>query len=342
MIFLAYMPEVFQGSLNMKNYFEGWYFKHVSANLKQAYSFIPGISLSKNESHAFIQIINGSDGSSEYIPFRLKEFSWKRTGMYIKIGKSIFTSRYIQLNINNGRLKVNGRIEYSNMVHYPKNVLSPGIMGWYSFVPFMECKHGVVSVTHDLSGEILMNGTMIDFYDGKGYIEKDWGTSFPESWLWVQANNFNDYNTSFHFSVAKIPWLGKFFIGFISFLYFGGKFYRFNTYDGSSISELYRSGRSVYITMGNKDHKLRVKVVRRTAGELKAPVSGSMSRRIKESIDARVSLALYDSEGKVIYTDTSLRAGFEQIDKIFEYFGMTGTEQSVEKTASSEVPLALE
>ncbi len=26
-------PEVFQGSLSQKRYFEGWYFKHVSASL---------------------------------------------------------------------------------------------------------------------------------------------------------------------------------------------------------------------------------------------------------------------------------------------------------------------
>lgn len=336
MIFLVYKPEVFQGSLKMKNYFEGWYFKHVSANTRHAFSFIPGISLNKNDPHAFIQVINGSDGSSEYIPFLLKEFSWKRTSLYVKIGKSVFTDKYIELNIDNGELKISGKIDYSNIVHYPKTPLSPGIMGWYSFVPFMECKHDVCSVNHDLSGELLINGSLVDFYDGKGYIEKDWGTSFPESWIWIQANNFNDHNTSFHFSVAKIPWRGKFFIGFISFLYFGGKFYRFSTYNGSSITELYRSGKSVYLAIQDKEYKLRVKVVKKNAGELKAPESGIMSRKIKESIDSRVSLALCDIDGKILYTDTSMRAGFEQIDKIFEYFGMPETKQA--KTQSSEVP----
>ena len=35
---------------------------------------------------------------------------------------------------------------------YPGTIFSPGIMGWYSFVPFMECKHGIVSINHDLTG----------------------------------------------------------------------------------------------------------------------------------------------------------------------------------------------
>ena len=63
-------------------------------------------------------------------------------------------------------------------------------MGWYSFVPFMECNHGIVSVNHDLYGEISVNGNVIDFNNGKGYIEKDWGVSFPEAWIWIQSNNF--------------------------------------------------------------------------------------------------------------------------------------------------------
>jgi len=43
-----YNPIIFQGNLNKKRYFEGWYFKHVSANLDHVYSFIPGVALTKN------------------------------------------------------------------------------------------------------------------------------------------------------------------------------------------------------------------------------------------------------------------------------------------------------
>ena len=50
-----------------------------------------------------------------------------------------------------------------------------------------------------------------------------------------------------------------------------------------------------------------------------APVSGDMSRRIKESIDSEVNLSLYDKNNNLIYTDTGKRAGLEVIDKIFEY-----------------------
>lgn len=316
----VYKPEIFQGNLKKKNYFEGWYFKHVSNDLKYVWSFIPGISLTKNDPHAFIQVINGVTGETEYIIYDLDAFTWQKKSLYLKIGNSVFTGRYIDLNIQNEKLRITGRITYSNNITYPGSMFSPGIMGWYSFIPFMECKHGIVSVNHDLNGSMTINENEIDFNNGKGYIEKDWGTSFPEAWLWVQANNFNDHNSSFSFSVAKIPWLGKFFIGFIAFLYYNKRFFLFSTYNKSVITKINHSSLKIDLIMQNNDDRLVVSILKSTFGELRAPVSGNMSRRIKESIDSEVILSLFDKNNNLIYNDSSKRAGLEVVDKVFDYF----------------------
>ncbi len=60
-------------------------------------------------------------------------------------------------------------------------------------------------------------------------------------------------------------------------------------------------------------------MIKSTFGELRAPVSGDMSRRIKESIDSEVTLSLFDKHDHLIYKDSSKRAGLELIDKIFDY-----------------------
>ncbi|RPI92529.1 MAG: hypothetical protein EHM32_09050, partial [Spirochaetales bacterium] len=78
----------------------------------------------------------------------------------------------------------------------------------------------------------------IRFEGGRGYIEKDWGTSFPESWIWLQGNTFPDGETSFMLSIAKIPWRGRHFNGFLCFLYAGGTLHRFMTYTGARINEI--------------------------------------------------------------------------------------------------------
>lgn len=314
-----YNSSVFQGSLRKKNYFEGWYFKHVSSDLRHVILLIPGISLNHNDPHAFIQVLDGITGESEYLKYPLSEFSWEKSKFYIRIGNSVFTDEYISPEINGARISINGRVAYHDMVRYPKSLLSPGIMGWYSFVPLMECRHGIVSVNQNLSGNLYINEKRISFDGGKGYIEKDWGISFPEAWLWIQANNFSDSETSFCFSVAKIPWRGKYFIGFIAFLYYLKKFYLFSTYNNSIIREIRHTKDTVFLVLANKNNILRIFSKRNLEGELKAPVSGDMSRRIKESNDSTVSIELCDSDEKIIYTDSSTRAGIEVIEKIFDY-----------------------
>lgn len=315
----VYNPEIFQGNLKKKNYFEGWYFKNVSSDLQHVYSFIPGISLTENDKHAFIQVINGITGKTDYVTYPLDQFSWEQKKVYLKIGESVFTDNYVDLKIDNGNIKAEGHIDFKNNVKYPKSLFSPGIMGWYSFVPLMECKHGIVSVNHDLEGTINTNDGPVDFSGGKGYIEKDWGTSFPEAWIWIQANNFNNRNSSFTFSVAKIPWRGKFFIGFIAFLYYDNRFIIFSTYNNSKIEYINQSSNSLDLFIKNHEVSLKIRAVKSTFGELMAPVSGDMSRRIKESIDSEVTINLYNQKDELVCTDSSKRAGLEVIDKIFEY-----------------------
>jgi tocopherol cyclase len=312
-------PEVFQGNLRKKHYFEGWYFKNVTQDLTYTFSFIPGVSLVENDPHAFIQIMSGHTGSTDYIRYPLDEFRWDKRRLFLQVGSSTFTGKGIILNIRSEGIILTGQIDFYKMINYPKSIFSPGIMGWYSFVPFMECNHGIVSVNHDLRGEISINRNVIDFNNGKGYIEKDWGVSFPEAWIWIQSNNFKEHDTSFSFSIAKIPWLGRFFIGFIAFLYVNKKFYLFSTYNKSIFSEINHNKEIIEITLRNKKNILKIRVIKNSFGDLRAPVSGEMSRRIKESVDSEVHLQLFDKHHNPEYEGTGKSVGLEIIEKIFDY-----------------------
>jgi tocopherol cyclase len=319
MVMKFYKPEIFQGSLKSKNYFEGWYFKQVSGNGEQVYSFIPGISLTKDDPHAFIQIINGISGETHYVQYELNQFTWNKNRFEIKIGSSVFSNEGIKLEIDSSDIRVNGQIGFSDNVTYPSSLFSPGVMGWYSFVPFMECKHGVVSVSHQLSGSLMINESNIDFSQGKGYIEKDWGTSFPKAWLWLQCNTFVQSSASLMISVADIPWLGSYFLGLIAFLYVDCKFYLFNTYSKSTIQKLEKQGNGIHIELESRQNKLVVDVKKNLSGVLKAPQLGKMSRHIKESVDSEVSIQLLDKAGNIIFMDEGHHAGLEEIEAIFGY-----------------------
>jgi hypothetical protein len=192
-------------------------------------------------------------------------------------------------------------------------------MGWYSYMPFMECYHGIVSANHFLKGRLTYNQDAIDFSGGKGYIEKDWGTSFPEAWIWLQCNHFPSEDASLFISVAKIPWMGRFFIGFIAFLYLDGKYHMFSTYNKSRIISLTHEGQEVFVELQNKSHRLKASIHKNSTGELKAPDTGNMSRRIKESNDSVVEVTLSSNSGSRIFNATGKRAGLEIIEKIFDY-----------------------
>ncbi len=311
-------PEVFQGRLSGKRYFEGWYFKNVSADLEQVYSFIPGVALNSKHPHAFIQVINGITNHTYYVEYPLAEFKFIRDKFWVKVGKSEFSADSMQLDIDSPAVTVKGNLSYSGQVKYPSSMLSPGIMGWYSFVPFMECKHGVVSVSHSISGSLDINGLMHDFNLGKGYIEKDWGRSFPEAWIWLQCNNFDDSDVSIMLSIAKIPWLGNHFTGFLGFIYVDGQFYPFSTYNGSKITTCKLVNGELTISIKHKEYILNIDTKFKSAGILKAPQSGSMERHIKESIDSELRVNLSTDRGKIIFQGTGHRAGLEVIEGIFE------------------------
>ena len=313
-----FRPEVFQGSVKKKNYFEGWYLKHVSADQRQVYSFIPGISTAENDKHAFIQIINGITGETHYVVYPIESFEFKTEVFWVRIGDSIFSESGIELNIQDQNIEVIGALKYGKLSKYPGSLISPGIMGWYSYVPFMECYHGIVSANHTLTGDLLINKSKLDFQNGRGYIEKDWGTSFPECWIWLQSNSFEIEGTSLFVSVAKIPWLGNFFMGFIAFLYHEGEYHIFATYNGSKLDRVDRDSDNIEFELSNSKEKLKVTVTSNSSGDLIAPTKGLMDRRIKESLDSSVEVSLIQ-QGKVVFNGKSDRAGLEVIEKIFDY-----------------------
>jgi hypothetical protein len=313
-------PEVFQGNFRRRRYFEGWYLKHVSQDLQHVISIIPGVSLTKHDPHGFIQILNGITGESVYTRYPLSDCSFSETSFDVRIGKSTFSLDGITLDIQSETLQLQGSLTYGQMQRYPSSRFSSGIMGWYSFVPFMECKHDVVSMRHLLDGSLTLNGDIISFADGTGYIEKDWGRSFPESWIWAQGNTFSGSDASFMLSVAKIPWLGKFFIGSIAYLSVAGKTYTFATYNGAKVKRLSFANDTLTFQLVHSQYTLSGTVQQQRHGTLHAPVSGTMSRMIKESADADITLHLTDHSGRVLFDGRGRHGGLEVIEALFKHF----------------------
>lgn len=309
-------PERFQGWGKKKKYFEGWYFKVVNADETRAFAFIPGIAMDeKGNKQAFIQVLDGKKRTAQYHKFDAASFIPAVREFHVDIGDNSFSEKRMKFSMP----ELKGELNFSGNIPWPKPFYSPGIMGPFAFVPFMQCYHGIVSMDHSIMGELEIRGEKINFDNGRGFIEKDWGHSFPSAYFWMQSNHFTEAGISFKASVAKIPWIRKSFTGFIAGLWLKGKLFRFTTYNRTKLKRSFADKDKVEIVLENKKYLLEITAYRDHATALASPILGLMDGRIEESMTASVLVNLSGKKtGQTIFRDTGRNAGLEVAGNIKE------------------------
>lgn len=309
-------PDHYQGWGRTHRYFEGWYFKVVSADERHAMAFIPGISMGENgDRHAFIQVMDGKACTAEYHRFEASEFRPSEHNFEVWVGENFFSAQKIILRLPG----ISGEIHFKNTTPWPKMLGAPGIMGWYSFVPFMECNHGIVSLHHELEGKLVIDDLnsshAINMTGGKGYIEKDWGRSFPRAYVWMQSNHFDGTErVSLMASAAHIPWLGSHFIGFISGFWLEDRLFKFATYTGAR-KFLKINHEEVELIFKNPKTELRILAKQAPGTALVSPLSGEMKGKIQESLQATIQVELLEKNRR-IFEGIGRNAGLEVAGQI--------------------------
>ncbi|MFO8061905.1 MAG: tocopherol cyclase family protein, partial [bacterium] len=237
-------------------------------------------------------------------------FSVRDNPFEVIIDRSRFSLSEIDININNKEQAIDGLLKLNNMYRWPREELSPGVMGPFSFIPFLECYHGVISMDHSVKGSLNIDGKHHDF-TGRGYMEKDWGNSFPGRWIWMQTNGFRKEGVSLFLSIATIPRMGREFTGLISGLLINNRLYRFATYTGARIRHLYAGKSDIQIILQDKRYKMEIRTTRPRGGSLKSPISGNMEGRVNESVNAEIRVKLITRQGFPVFTGRGRNAGLE-------------------------------
>ncbi len=309
-------PEQFQGWNRNRNYFEGWYFKIVNEDETKAFAIIPGIAIDNSgKRQAFVQVLDGKKRTANYHKFEYSSFISATDQFEVTIKDNYFSGNRMNINLPD----LSGQLQFTGNIPWPNPWYSPGIMGPYSFLPLMECYHGIVSMDHSVSGSLVSGGEILNFDKGRGYIEKDWGQSFPSAYLWLQTNHFSQPGISVKTSVAKIPYLGYSFVGFITGIWLGDRLIQFTTYNQSTLRKLVIDSEKVELVMQNKNYVLEIRTRRETSTALASPILGLMDGRIEESMNARIEVNLTDRKtGKTILNDVGRNAGLEVAGKIEE------------------------
>jgi hypothetical protein len=149
---------------------------------------------------------------------------------------------------------------------------------------------------HDIHGTIQFGQDSQKNVLGVGYLEKDWGQSFPSTWIWGQTNQWistSSVSASLFFSFAVAPiGFGLELPGFLVIFEHNNEFYYFNTYLLSIVDDLavnnYTNSLSFTVYDLFFEYKLHVSIQFDDANSgtlLYAPREGRMEKIVKEMLD---------------------------------------------------------
>jgi hypothetical protein len=305
---LPFSPARYHGKPTSRPYFEGWYFKQTSAS--GSLVVIPGVyrGTCNSEDLAFIQLTFGSALKSYFLTYPVSEFSCHPHRFELCIGGNCFTEN--EMNLSMPEIGLKAFLKYSSHVPLKTTLASPSIMGPFSYLPKMQCNHGVLSLWHSVSGKASLDNDMLAFVDADGYIEKDWGEAFPESWIWMQCGHGGD---ALMCAIACIPINKIRFTGLICVLKAGGMQYRFATYNGGKIFGIRRGDSGLTVELKRGKYRLCIIASNATFGSLIAPSKLGMNREIQESVNCTYDVSIcHDTD--TIYSGHFEHGGLEMLN----------------------------
>lgn len=293
----------YHGGKKRGPYFEGWYLKHQTKDGK-ALALIPAFHIDGTGRRSVsLQVI--ADNASWWLEYPDTGFHAAEMLFQIRMEQGLFNARGVWLNVEENGLCLHGNLRYG-----PFTPLRSDIMGPFRFFAGMECAHGVLSMGHTLDGTLTLNGQVLDFSGGTGYLETDRGRAFPSAYLWTQCSWQEPEHVSLMLAIASIPLPVGSFTGCICALIDQGREYRLATYRGARVERWSAAG--AVIRQGN--YRLEVEVLETQALPLRAPIGGGMGRIIHESLRATLRYRFW-SGGALLLDHTDPCASFEYVEE---------------------------
>jgi tocopherol cyclase len=291
-------------------FFEGWYYNMVLSNDSRTIAVIPGVLMNDDGRHSFLIVAYGNTSHYFRFPFEAFRSSSITEEFRVNISRentdknrmNIFSANEIIVDVQPNKeddatesIQMNITVS-SNTIPKDLSWLMPGTMGPFSWVSLMQCYHHVLSMRHNIHGTIQFGQHPRTNITGSGYLEKDWGQSFPSTWIWGQANQWmstSPISASLFFSFAIVPvGFGLELPGFLVIFEHNNQFFRFNTYLLSIVHDLVLNNNTNRLSFTVYDlffeYKLSVSIQFEDANSgalLYAPRKGRMEKFVKEMLD---------------------------------------------------------
>ncbi len=300
MLVIDMEQKYFQGSFDLQPYFEGWYFKVVTQDQKRMFAWIPSIAFT-DEKTGYIQVLDSDVKTTDTVEFPISSVSFPDRS-FIQLGDNSFKEDQICLNLKTIQHHYKGNLKLSSPTLLKTSTYAPTIMGPFSYFKYMQCNHGIISLSSHVSGTLVIDGKKLDMNGGTCYIEKDYGSSFPKGYLWLESHHAKKHQDCTIFcSYAHIPFPILSFYGLICVLRIKNEQEIFATWNGAKASfkcqnkqnEIHMKKRTKELTITWKQNKLH---------HLNAPKEGKMTDTVHESSMDTFQVIL-KKEGKTLFSD---------------------------------------
>jgi tocopherol cyclase len=272
--------------LRKKNYFEGWFQKIYSHEHRTSIFLIYGIATGhSSDKKGFIQL---------YIPnqehlllyFDEKDVDCSPYEHRVQFGENVISNERIFLKTAD--VHINLSVSKSQ-----GNTLARNTMGRYYFIPNLPCYHAVVDDAQKIYGEIHCKAASYQINGARGYLEKNWGTSFPKDYLWLHGFDPKHSTNQLLFSQAKIYWMGRTYTKHLGFLRYDETRINILRLRKSSIHVQKISDASQRIFISSPELTLEITVELACEIPLKAPVKGMLERSIMHHNNVSIHVRLF-------------------------------------------------
>jgi tocopherol cyclase len=323
-----------------ENYFEGWYLRLTLPQIQQTFAFMYSIQDpigGRANSGGAVQIL-GIDETylCRTFPDTRKFFAsrdsfsfghWHQTDLptpqllpTAKFATHVREGYQVNSNLNQGSIydPVSNsycRWEYQIEPQYgwgDTESIQQSSAGLLSYLPVFEPGWQITMAHGMAAGWIEWQGKTYEFTNAPAYSEKNWGSSFPRKWFWLNCNSFNnccDLALTAGGGIRKVLWWSE-EVALIG-LHHQGKFYEFAPWN-SQINWQIESWGNWQLTAVNRNYTITLKGQTDLPGTyVRTPTAKGLVFNCRDTTKGYLNLELRSLEGKIILQAESNLAGLE-------------------------------
>lgn len=294
---------------NRKVYFEDWYLRIVDAKGEKTLCY----TLRLNKIGTSMQgSLNGTLSTGE----NKEEFSMNIAeatahAKSVRFGHNVLSREGIILDLQKVSGAISGHLDLSQVIDLNRSFLQPGAMGIYKYLPFMEFYQEVIVLDGTIAGVLEVDGREIDFTGGHCYIHRQWGSKFPNIWLWAQCGQFDHpKDLTLMIGIARLKVLFNYYTAFTIPVYYNDQLEVFSNYNGGHIAKLYRYKGYVHLIITQKDKLLDIKIYGRDKLECTSSKESHGIRDVYECDRVKMEVKLSE-RGNILWEGTSLGCEIE-------------------------------